>query len=71
MGSKGKPKFCVGQVVRVAKTYFRIGRHHYSADRCASWDNGWWYKDGYGSIYSEYAVRPLTSREAGRGRKTK
>jgi len=63
--AKAGPKFRAGQVVRVCRTYFRIYRRHYSADRCASWDNGWYYEDDSGSIYSEHAVRPLTTRESG------
>jgi len=60
-----KPKFRVGQVVRVANHYWRITKYEYSADRMASWDNGNWYEDWSGSVYSEHAMRPLTAREIG------
>jgi hypothetical protein len=61
-----KPKFKRGLVVRVNRHYFRIAKVQYIADRCASWDNGWWYYEAGGSVYSENCVRPLTAKEAGR-----
>jgi hypothetical protein len=67
MGSKGKPKFRVGQVVRCEGHYFRLSRHQYSPDRIASWDNGHWYWEG-NSQYCEHALRALSAREAGPAR---
>jgi hypothetical protein len=64
--SAKKAKFDTGQMVRVNKHYFKIVKREYIADRIAAWDNGWWYHEKGGSIYSEHAVRQLTEREKGK-----
>jgi len=61
-----RAKFSRGQVVRVNRHYFQITKVVYSADRCAGWDNGWWYYEIDGSVYSEHCVKRLSKGEQGR-----
>lgn len=66
---KLRPRFKVGQVVRVEGFYFRISQRRFDPNLCAAWDTGWWYSarhDPKNSCYSEHAIKPLTNREAER-----
>jgi hypothetical protein len=59
----GKAKFRHRQVVRIDQHYFKIRKVQYSADRCAPWDNGWWYWEDEKTAPSENRIRQLTKAE--------
>ena len=61
----GKARFRRGQVVRIDQHYFKIRKVQYSANRCAPWDNGWWYWENDKTAHSEYRIRQLTRKEKG------